>query len=117
MTRKVVLPEYIALWIGKQLPLGDLSRVQFRLGPRIPFWWIVPGGQFSGLTLWNRVYVVESCWFLEPIRRTTLELILHELVHVVQYRKNPIMFPLRYVIDHFRFGYERNLAEIDARAI
>ena len=116
MTRKVFLPEDIAHWIEQRLPLGDLNRVQFRLGPRIPFWWIVPGGSFSGLTLWNRVYVVESCWFPEPIKRTTLELILHELVHVTQYRRNPISFPLRYVIDHLRYGYARNPAEVEARA-
>jgi hypothetical protein len=117
MTRKVLLPEDLARWIAEQLPLGDLNRIQFRLGPRIPFWWIVPGGQFSGLTLWNRVYVIESCWFLEPLRRNTLELILHELVHVIQYRRNPIVFPFRYVIDHFRHGYELNPAEVEARSI
>jgi|KBSMisStaDraftv2_1062788.scaffolds.fasta_scaffold20321_4 hypothetical protein len=117
MTRKVVLPDHIISWIAQRLPLGDLSKIQFRLGPRIPFWWLVPGGTFSGLTLWNRIYVVESCWFLEPLRRSTLELILHELVHVVQYRRNPITFPFRYVLDHFRCGYGRNPAEIEARAV
>ena len=115
MTRKVVLPEHIASWIVQQLPLGDLSRIQFRLGPRIPFWWVVPGRRFSGLTLWNRIYVVESSWFLEPLRRSTLELILHELVHVVQYRRNPITFPFRYILNHLRFGYVRNPAEVEAR--
>jgi len=116
MTRRVLLPEHPARWIAEHLPVGDLNRVQFRLGSRIPFWWVVPGS-FSGLTLWNRVYVVENSWFLEPLRRSTLELILHELVHVVQYRRNPITFPFRYVLDHLRFGYERNPAEVEARAV
>jgi hypothetical protein len=117
MTRMVLLPEYLTTWIAKNLPVGDLSRIQFRLGARIPFWWVVPGGRFSGLTLWNRIYVVENLWFLEPIQRSTLELILHELVHVVQYRRNPITFPFRYVLDHLRYGYERNPAEVEARVI
>jgi hypothetical protein len=117
MTRKVLLPEDIADWISQHLQVEDLNKIQFRLGPRIPFWWLVPGGRFSGLTLWNRIYVVESCWFLEPIKRGTLELILHELVHVVQYRRNPVTFPLRYVFDHLRYGYQQNPAEIEARAI
>jgi len=117
MTRRVLLPENLSNWIAQHLPIGDLSRIRFRLGRRIPFWWVVPGGSFSGLTLWNRIYVVESCWFLEPIRRNTLELIVHELVHVLQYRRNPVTFPFRYVFDHLRYGYERNPAEVEARAV
>ena len=117
MTRRVLLPENLSNWIAQHLPIDNLSRIRFRLGRRIPFWWAVPGGSFSGLTLWNRVYVVESCWFLEPIRRNTLELIVHELVHVLQYRRNPVTFPFRYVFDHLRYGYERNPAEVEARAV
>jgi len=117
MTRRVLLPENLSNWIAQHLSIGDLSRIRFRLGRRIPFWWVVPGGSFSGLTLWNRIYVVESCWFLEPIRRNTLELIVHELVHVLQYRRNPVTFPFRYVFDHLRYGYERNPAEVEARAV
>ena len=117
MTRRVLLPENLSNWIAQHLSIGDLSRIRFRLGRRIPFWWVVPGGSFSGLTLWNRIYVVESCWFLEPIRRNTLELIVHELVHVLQYRRNPVTFPFRYVFDHLQYGYERNPAEVEARAV
>jgi len=117
MTRRVLLPENLSNWIAQHLPIGDLRSIRFRLGRRIPFWWVVPGGSFSGLTLWNRIYVVESCWFLEPIRRNTLELIVHELVHVLQYRRNPVTFPFRYVFDHLRYGYERNPAEVEARAV
>jgi hypothetical protein len=39
------------------------------------------------------------------------------LVHVLQFRRNPLLFPLRYVFDHFRCGYENNPAEIEAREI
>lgn len=70
---------------------------------------------FNGLTLWNRVYVVGNCWQCDPVTRQSLELILHELVHVAQYRRNPVLFPLRYLINHVRYGYDRNPAEVEAR--
>ena len=115
MSTTVFLPDEIANWVTARLPLVDLSRVRFRVGPRIPFWWLTPRRTFTGLTLWNRVYLVESCWQCNPVRPVSLELILHELVHVAQYRRNPVLFPLRYLIDHFRYGYERNPAEVEAR--
>jgi hypothetical protein len=115
MATRVFLPEDIANWISARLPLVDLSKVQFRLGPRIPFWWLTPHRTFNGLILWNRVYVVESCWRGDPVTRETLELVFHELAHVVQYRKNPVTFPLRYLINHMRYGYDRNPAEVEAR--
>jgi hypothetical protein len=49
------------------------------------------------------------------VTRQSLELILHELVHVAQYRRNPVLFPLRYLINHVRYGYDRNPAEVEAR--
>jgi hypothetical protein len=47
--------------------------------------------------------------------RATLELVLHELVHVAQYRANPLTFPLRYLLNHLRYGYDQNPAEVEAR--
>jgi hypothetical protein len=47
--------------------------------------------------------------------RAGIELVLHELVHVMQFRRNPITFPLRYLINHVRYGYDRNPAEVEAR--
>src|SRR5262245_63430343 len=114
MSTRVYLPRNLADWISTRLPLGDLNRIQFRIRRRIPFAWLV-GGQFSGLTLWNRVYVIESCWISEPLTRSAVELVLHELVHVAQYRRNPILFPLRYLISHLKYGYDRNPAEVEAR--
>ena len=115
MSTRVFLPENIADWMSKRLSLGDLRRIQFRLCRRIPFWWLVPGRTFAGLTLWNRIYLVESYWPAEPTDRFPAELILHELVHVAQYRRSPLMFPLRYLVNHMRYGYEKNPAEIEAR--
>jgi hypothetical protein len=34
---------------------------------------------------------------------------------VLQFRKNPLLFPFRYVLHHFRYGYTDNPAEVEAR--
>src|SRR5262245_10365346 len=115
MSTRVFLPESTARWISRHLPLADLDRIQFRLCRRLPFSWLVRKRQFVGITFWNRIYLVEENWPLGPPTRANLELIVHELVHVLQYRRNPIWFPLRYVIDHLRFGYGNNPAEVQAR--
>lgn len=120
MSTRVFLPQDIADWISRQVPfkdLGDLTAIHFRLLRRIPFGWLVRARIFAGLTLWNRVYVIERCWQTHPLSAVTIELVLHELVHVVQYRRNPFLFPLRYLVNHFRFGYEKNPAEVEARTI
>jgi hypothetical protein len=105
----MVLPDTLARRLSELLSLPDIHRVQFRLCRRIPFSWLVGGKRLAGLTLWNRVYVVEDSW-------PDLELVIHELVHVLQFRRNPIVFPLRYIVDHFRYGYEANPSEVEARA-
>ena len=117
MSNTVFLPNDIAGWIADRLPLVDPRKVQFRLRRRIPFWWLQPHRNFIGLTLWNRVYLVESYWRARPTDSATMELVLHELVHVMQFRRNPLTFPLRYLINHVRFGYELNPAEVEAREI
>lgn len=115
MSTRVFLPENIARWVSRCLPVGDVGRIQFRLCRRIPFWWLAPKRTFIGLTLWNRVYLVENCWCLDPPDRFPSELLLHELVHVLQYRRNPVLFPLRYLLNHLRLGYDKNPAEVEAR--
>ena len=120
MSTRVFLPKDVADWISRQMQLkdlGDLTTVQLRLCRRIPLGWLVRARSFAGLTLWNRVYVTEGRWQTQPFSASTIELVLHELVHVVQYRRNPITFPLRYLVNHLRYGYERNPAEVEARTI
>lgn len=115
MSTRVVLPQRVADWIAERLPVGNLNKIQFHLCRRIPFWWVVPGRTFAGLTLWNRIYVIEPCWCVEPLQRNTAELIVHELVHVLQYRRNPVLFPIRYLASHLKHGYDKNPAEVEAR--
>jgi len=70
----------------------------------------------SGLTLANRVYLRAEHCPIDPSDKNTVELIFHELVHVLQFRRNPLRFPFRYLLDHLRYGYANNPAEAEARS-
>jgi hypothetical protein len=69
----------------------------------------------SGLTLGNRVFLRRDSCPIGPAARKSVELVFHELAHVLQFRKNPLRFPLRYLLHQFRFGYANNPAEVEAR--
>lgn len=53
---------------------------------------------------------------VHPSVLITPQLVRHELVHVAQWRRYPLTFPLRYVVNHFRYGYHDNPYEVEARA-
>ena len=66
--------------------------------------------------------IAEIVWTLEseycpidPADRDTVELVFHELAHVLQFRRNPLRFPFRHLLHHVRYGYANNPAEIEAR--
>jgi len=93
----------------------DLGRVRIFCSPTIPFDWL-PGNrrQYIGITLWNRI------WLREPFKLTSedsYELLFHELVHVRQFQRNPITFPLKYLLYLRVKGYRDHPAEIEARAV
>jgi hypothetical protein len=71
----------------------------------------------SGLTLANRVYLRAEHCPIDSTNRTTVELVFHELAHVLQFRRHPFLFPLRYLLQHLRYGYANNPAEVEARQI
>jgi hypothetical protein len=116
MSTRVFLPEVLEDWVSGQFGLSDIQAIHFRLCRRIPFSWLL-GRKLIGLTLWNRIYLLEDHWLSAQLPRGSVELVVHELVHVMQYRRNPLLFPLRYAIDHFRYGYDNNPAEVEARQI
>ena len=108
----------LAALIGRDLELPpalverfpELVTVRWRRGG-LP---VRIGGLFLGrtsvaaITLWRTV-------FLSPRVRLDAELLLHELRHVHQFQANPA-FPLLYVWESLRHGYQRNRFEADARA-
>ncbi len=107
---------FIGALIGKPLvlPAGivarypELSRVSFRLGGlpvRLAGW---PLGQRSAaaITLWQTVFIASGT-------AVTAALLLHEFCHVNQFLGSRI-FPVSYLWQSLRYGYHRNVYEVDA---
>jgi hypothetical protein len=118
MSTQIHLPDALLEWIRIRLPgIGDPGLIRFRSCRRIPFWWIPGNRNVSGLTLANRVYLRNEHCPVDPANRSTVELVFHELVHVLQFRRNPLRFPLRYLLHHIQYGYANNPAEVEARQI
>ncbi len=115
-SRTLEIPAELRGWIEAHMDAApDLSRVRIHCGPTMPFDWL-PGNRkrYSGITLWNRIWLREP---FELAREEQYELLLHELVHVRQFAKNPILFPIRYAIGLVMKGYWNIPAEIEARAV
>jgi hypothetical protein len=116
MLTRIDLPDALAEWIRIHIPgAGDPTKIRFRSCRRIPFWWIPGNRNMSGLTLANRVYLRAEYCPIDPANRCTVELVFHELAHVLQFRRNPVLFPFRYLLHHVRYGYANNPAEVEAR--
>jgi hypothetical protein len=112
----VAIPEELSRWITAHMPgAPDLRRVRVFRGPAIPFDWLPSNRKkFIGITLWNRI------WMREPFDldcEERFELLFHELVHVRQFAKNPVGFPLRYLMGLVLKGYWNHPAEVEARAV
>ena len=118
MRSRIELPDTLSQWIRTYARmLGDPRKVRFRSCTRIPFWWIPGNRNMSGLTLANRVYLRAEHCPIDPSNRTSVELVFHELAHVLQFRRHPFLFPLQYLLQHLRYGYANNPAEVEARQI
>jgi hypothetical protein len=115
--QKFTLPDCLTEWVDAHMPaLGGVRSVSFHgCGPRDP-----PMGPImnlvgaDGLTLGDHVLIRQGLCPIDPCDAGGVELLLHELVHVEQHRADPT-FPARYVVDHARFGYRNNPAEVAAR--
>ena len=104
-------------WIEQNMPeIGGLREVRVRCCDRLPFQWL-PGFMptVRGITLWNTVYLKNVCCPIDPASMESVEFLLHELVHVGQFRRGPLSFPARYLIDLARVGYWNIPAELEAR--
>ncbi|HEX4933388.1 MAG TPA: hypothetical protein VFV33_09430 [Gemmatimonadaceae bacterium] len=87
----------------------ELAALRLRRGglpPRIGGWCL---GQstVAGITLWRTVWLGREA-------RASAELLLHELRHVHQFA-SVRAFPLRYVWESLRRGYQHNRFEVEAR--
>jgi hypothetical protein len=86
--------------------------VSVRVGRLIPYL----GGLFSGMGQPAAAVTLGRTIVVDPSVPIDRRLIRHELAHVRQWQQNPVTFPARYVLNHFRYGYERNPYEVEARA-
>jgi len=68
--------------------------------------WFLGTGSVAGITLGSTV-------FLSPSQSPSLRLLLHELGHVRQYRRDKT-FAIRYLWESARHGYSRNRFELEA---
>jgi hypothetical protein len=79
-------------------------------------WLPVIAGKLSGMRAPAAAVTLGRTIVVHPGVQLTDRLLRHELAHVRQWQRHPISFPARYVINHFRHGYEANPYEIEARA-
>jgi hypothetical protein len=69
--------------------------------------WSLGTSTAAAITLWKIVFVA-------PTTTLDAELLLHELRHVHQFLEHKA-FPVSYLWQSIRYGYNRNAYEIDAR--
>jgi hypothetical protein len=112
MRKCVPLPKKLAKWISRAMPeVGEIGRVRFYCCDKLPF----VGTRYSGFTLFRSIYLRESFFPINLDDFGTVELILHELVHVSQFQRNPVVFPLSYLVRLGTHGYWNHPAECEAR--
>lgn len=88
----------------------ELGAARYRRGglpPRVGGW-ILRRPTVAAITLWRTVFVAPDAPLAAP-------LLLHELRHV-QHFEASLLFPLRYMWESLRHGYDDNPYETDARA-
>lgn len=74
------------------------------------------GGLLTGMRGPAAATTLGDTIVVHPSVRLTERLLRHELEHVRQWRRSPLAFPVLYVWNHLRFGYEQNPFEREARA-
>ena len=87
----------------------ELAEARFRRGglPVRVGGWALGQSTVSAITLWRTIFVAPGVP-LSP------QLLLHELRHVQQFQSD-VTFPVRYIWESVRRGYDRNRYELDAR--
>lgn len=79
-------------------------------------WLPVIAGKLSGMRAPAAAVTLGRMIIVHPDVRVSGRLLRHELEHVRQWQRQPLTFPARYVINHFRYGYQANPYEVEARA-
>ncbi len=114
------LQECFKSWLILKMPeLHGFINIHFYISKTLPFDWL-PGNRESinGITLWNGIYLRKNKLLKTHLNdENFVLLLLHELVHIGQFLKNPVKFPIQYLWHYQKFGYWNMPAEIEAREV
>jgi len=109
---RITLQPLLIRWIDAKLPaLDGVQRVKIFACKKLPFEIIYHGQRFSGLTLWDRVYIRDTFVPMDSSNVDFVGILLHELFHVLQFKANPLLCPLKYLYLSARHGYWENPME------
>lgn len=86
-----------------------------RVSVRCASWLPAIGGMLAGMRQPAAAVTLGRTIVVHPSVQLTPELLRHELAHVRQWELNPFTFWPRYVLNHVRYGYDRNPYEVEAR--
>ena len=97
----------------KTLPpdVGIPHDVRIRVGRWIP----ALGGVLSGMRRSAAAVTLGRTIVVHPDALMDVRLLRHELEHVRQWQRHPLTFPLRYALNHLKYGYRDNPYERAAR--
>src|ERR1044071_5946087 len=107
---KVELPQSLAAWIAEKVfAPGGTGKLKIYSCRKLPFEWL-PGVRpdIVAITLWNSIYLRAGWCPLDPHDPAKMRLLRHELAHIRQFRANPFLFPIRYLLDLARHGYRNH---------
>ena len=107
---RVVLGAPVDLPVELREQYPELAVVTFREGGIAPRFagWLLGQQSVAAITLWRTVFLGKGI-------RPAADLLLHELRHVEQFSARKT-FPLHYIWQSLRYGYNDNCYEVDARA-
>ena len=97
-------------WLDHTLPSAHVRSVKLYSCDKLPF----VGARYSGITLFNSIYLRCTLLPVDAKNLASIEVLLHELIHIEQYRRNRV-FPLVYLFRLATHGYWNHPAEIEAR--
>ena len=95
---------------------GPAADVPEDVSLRAAAWLTALAGRLSGMRAPAAAVTLGRTIIVHPNVQLTDRLLRHELAHVQQWRRYPVTFPVRYVINHLRYGYHANPFEVEARA-
>jgi len=114
---RITLPSHLTDWIDRRLPdVGGISNVKLFRCYKIPFEWLARSNEKpSAVTICNRIYFQASLGSFDDPPPEMLAVLFHELTHVIQFKRHPVLHLPLYAWYLLRKGYWDSPMEIEAR--